>query len=54
LPDVGSSKVGGVEYSRTSGTLPPGPVRQFSGPDHPVRSLTGDPAALRQLLTPVL
>ena len=49
LPDVGSSMVGGVEYSRTSGTLPPGPVRQFSAPAHPVRSLTGDPAALRQL-----
>jgi hypothetical protein len=40
--------IGGVEYSRTSGTLPPGPVRQFSAPAHPVRSLTGDPAALRQ------
>ena len=53
LPDVGGSNVGGVEYSRTCGRLPPGPVRQFSAPDHPVRSLTGDPAALRQLLTPV-
>ena len=46
LPDVGSSKVGGVEYSRTCGRLPPGPVRRSSGPAHPVRSLTGDPAAL--------
>src|SRR4051794_433635 len=43
LPDDGGSMVDGVEYSRTCGTLP----RRVLGPGpHPVRSLTGDPAAV--------